>query len=97
MATIFENSGTISLTSGSRTVTGSGTSWLVDYDGIALNVGGLSFPVSTIDSLSSLTLVEPYNGETASGIRYTFTPLPPTIPKWGTDDYFKRLQRKLRG
>ncbi len=27
----------------------------------------------------------------------TPTPLPPTIPKWGTDDYFKRLQRKLRG
>jgi len=25
------------------------------------------------------------------------TPLPPTIPKWGTEDYFERLQRKLRG
>lgn len=25
------------------------------------------------------------------------TPLPPTIPRWGTDDYSKRLQRKLRG
>lgn len=78
MATTFENSGTITLTSGARTVTGSGTFWVVNYDGIALNVGGLSFPVSTIDSLTSLTLVEPYNGETASGIRYTFLPLQPS-------------------
>lgn len=77
MATTFENSGTISLTSGSRTVTGSGTAWLANYDGVALNVGGLSFPVSSIDSASALTLVEPYNGETASGIRYTFLPLQP--------------------
>jgi len=29
--------------------------------------------------------------------RLTPTPLEPTIPKWGSDDYFKRLQRKLRG
>ena len=77
MATNFENSGTISLTNGSRTVVGSGTSWLTNYDGTALNIGGLSFPVDTVDSASELTLVDPYTGQTASGLNYTLLPLQP--------------------
>lgn len=75
MAFQYEDSGTVNLTNGSTTVTGTGTNWLIDYPGVTLNVGGLSFAVASIDSRTQLTLNKPYPGETASAVAYTLLPL----------------------
>lgn len=74
MAT-FEQTGTVTVTNGSRTVTGSGSAWLAGYDGTALNIAGAVYPVASIDSPNSLTLIEPYPGATASQLSYTLLPL----------------------
>ena len=68
---IFEQSGTITVTNGSREVIGTGTAWLDAYDGVALNIEGLTFPVETIDSATKLTLVKPYPGASEAGVVYT--------------------------
>jgi len=74
MAT-FEQTGTVTVTNGSRTVTGSGSAWLAGYDGTALNIAGAVYPVASIDSPNSLTLIEPYPGASASQLSYTLLPL----------------------
>lgn len=74
MAT-FEQTGTVTVTNGSRTVTGNGSAWLAGYDGTALNIAGAVYPVASIDSPNSLTLIEPYPGATASQLSYTLLPL----------------------
>lgn len=75
MAYKFEQTGTVAVTNGSLTVTGTGTAWLTDYAGLALNLNGLTYPVAAITSQTSLTLTKPYPGETATGLPYTFMPL----------------------
>ncbi len=76
MAT-FEQTGTISVTQGSREVVGTNTNWIPAYDGVALVVSGSFHPVENIDSPSRITLVEPYSGPTAFGISYVLAPLQP--------------------
>lgn len=67
------STGTVSVTNGSKTVTGSGTTWntLVDA-GMLLQLGnGRVYPVASINSTTSLTLRDAYEGSTASGQSYT--------------------------
>lgn len=71
------NWGTISLTNGSTTVTGSGTTWLVDDlregDTFVLIVGGEDRQgpiVASVQSDTSLTLVTPWTGATLTGVAY---------------------------
>jgi hypothetical protein len=78
MASIFEQSGTVNVTNGSRAVTGNGTAWLTAYDGVALNIDGLVYPVESIDSLNTMMLVRAYPGATALNVEYTLVPLQPT-------------------
>lgn len=78
MTSIFEQGGTVAVTNGSREVVGTGTTWLNAYDGVALNLNGLSYPVESINGTTSLTLVKPYPGVTGSGLEYTFVPVQPT-------------------
>lgn len=73
--TAFEQSGTISVTQGSRAVTGSGSAWLAGYNGLALNVAGATYPIASVDSPTGLTLVEPYPGKTASQLTYFLLPI----------------------
>lgn len=70
--------GTVAVTSGSRTVTGSGTLWAVTVspgdefticDANALPTGG-RYEVDTVNSNTSITLVQNYQGSTASGLAY---------------------------
>ena len=70
--------GTVAVTSGSRTVTGSGTLWAVTVspgdefticDANALPTGG-RYEVETVNSNTSITLVQNYQGSTASGLAY---------------------------
>ncbi|KQQ46533.1 hypothetical protein ASF69_04715 [Rhizobium sp. Leaf311] len=66
--------GTVSVTAGSAVVTGDGTGW--DTSGLiagVLGVDGLSVPVLSIDSDTSLTLAKPWPGPTGSGKGYWIT------------------------
>lgn len=74
---IFESTGTITLTNGSTKVTGAGTGWAENYPGVLLIVDGATYPVASIDSTTSITLVQPYSGATRSGAFYTFAPVQP--------------------
>ncbi|APX64556.1 hypothetical protein AV944_00380 [Sphingomonas sp. LK11] len=75
MTSPFEQAGTIAVTRGSRTVTGTGSSWLAGYDGLVLNIAGAIYPISSVDGPTSLTLVEPYPGANATGLSYFLLPI----------------------
>lgn len=71
--------GTIALTNNSATVTGSGTSFTTELkvnDFVVSTVGGLAYTlgVKSIESNTSLTLMENFTGPTASG--QSWTPVP---------------------
>ena len=62
--------GTVSLTNGSKTVTGSGTAWLANAavgNSFALQGGTVGYQIEAVPGDGSLTLVEPYGGSSASG------------------------------
>src|SRR6185437_8077956 len=70
------STGTISVTSGSKTVTGSGTTWntLVDA-GMLLHIGTERvYVVEAINSTTQLTLRDPYQGATGTGKAYSLNP-----------------------
>lgn len=73
----FEQSGTVSVEQGSAVVRGFETNWLPAYDGCALVIAGGFYPVASIDTPTTITLVEPYAGSTASGRSYVLAPLQP--------------------
>ncbi|MDI6634386.1 hypothetical protein QMA74_08890, partial [Pantoea dispersa] len=71
--------GTIALTNNSATVTGSGTSFTTELkvnDFVVSTVGGVAYTlgVKSIESNTSLTLMENYTGPSASG--QSWTPVP---------------------
>jgi hypothetical protein len=69
--------GTVSVTNGSKTVTGSGVTWntLVD-SGMLLRIGsGRYYVVESFDSTTQLTLRDAYEGTTASGQVYALSRL----------------------
>lgn len=67
------STGTISVTNGSATVTGSGTSWSTNVDaGMLLQRGNERvYVVKSVESDTSLTLTENYEGSNGSGATYT--------------------------
>lgn len=80
--------GTVSVTQGSTTVTGSGTTWntLVDA-GMFLQVGGSGryYVVKSITDTTHLELTEAYEGSTGAGNAYVLSPLA-TAPR--TSDFY---------
>jgi hypothetical protein len=62
--------GTVSITSGSATVTGSGTNFTVLSTGNNININGTNYTVSSVTSDTSLTLTANV-GTTGSGLSYT--------------------------
>lgn len=74
----------------SLTVTGSGTSWLTAFSPTAGSVKNLNlwiqftsplgdgnwYQIDTIDSATSLTLLQPYQGADAAGVTYTIGQMP---------------------
>ncbi|WP_417257343.1 LamG-like jellyroll fold domain-containing protein [Celeribacter sp.] len=69
--------GTATVTSGSATVTGSGTNW----GGTPVKVGhgfigpdGEIYEIATVNSSAEITLATPYAGDTASGAAYAIVP-----------------------
>ncbi len=72
----WHDSGTVSVTNGSSTVTGVGTDWLAGLrPGDALFLpDGWPYEVLNIASDTTLQLIRPYAGPTKSGERYTQLP-----------------------
>jgi len=79
--------GTVSVSNGGMTVTGSGTSWILTTNAqsesrwIKIDVGSskgdnLWYQVASVDSTTSLTLLAPYQGITVSGGTYTLGQMP---------------------
>jgi hypothetical protein len=67
--------GTVSVTNGSATVTGAGTSWLANTDkGAILSVGTDIAVVKSVDSDTQVTLTAPWAGSTAAGHVYSLGP-----------------------
>ena len=68
--------GTIALTNGSTTVTGSGTAFLANVDaGMLLQIGNERvYVVASVNSDTSLTLRDTYAGTTTGSTAYTLTP-----------------------
>lgn len=70
------STGTVTVTNGSKTVTGAGTSWSANADaGMLLRVAGAGpyLPVASVDSNTQVTLLDPYPGTTAAGAAYGLT------------------------
>lgn len=68
--------GTVSVTNGSATVTGSGTAFLANavVGGLfQINGEGIAYQISAIGSDTSLTLSAPYAGTTGSGKSYSIS------------------------
>lgn len=68
--------GTISVTNGSATVTGSGTSWVANVSaGEAIYLpDGKFYEIQTVDSATQITLVSAYTGTSLSGQTYKVMP-----------------------
>jgi hypothetical protein len=69
--------GTVTLTNGSKLVTGAGTAWLANVDaGMLLRRGSERvYVVESVDSDTQITLEDAYEGATGAGIVYGLTPV----------------------
>ena len=67
------STGTVTLTNGSKAVTGAGTTWTGNCDaGMLLHRGAeRMYPIASIDSNTTLTLRDNYQGVGGAGIAYT--------------------------
>ncbi|MBB4002643.1 hypothetical protein [Aurantimonas endophytica] len=64
----FYATGTATVTSGSATVTGTGTAWSIQViNGGIFSRNGVSIPIASIESNTSLTLAYPWPGTTSTG------------------------------
>lgn len=76
---VWYRAGTVAVTNGSKTVTGTGTQWQNLIFGVAPGTtfygpDGKPYEVDTVNSNTSLTLVTNYSGTTASGQAYAIDP-----------------------
>jgi len=90
--------GTISVTSGSATVTGSGTSWTSAMIGRFILIGKWFYEILNVVDATTLTLVNYYQGDSASGLSCNIVELlklPPEFhmtPLWGACRDYWRLE-----
>lgn len=74
MAGIWVRAGTVTLTNGSKKVTGSGTAWSTGTNkvgkGCAFIYNNIAYEVDYVNSDTELYLVDTYSGTTASGLSY---------------------------
>lgn len=77
LKTAAYSTGTVTVTNGSTAVTGVGTSWSTNADvGMLFYSAGLKrYPVKSVNSNTSITLAEPYEGTTAAGTGYVLEPV----------------------
>lgn len=74
--------GTVSLTNGSATVTGSGTAWTASLEGRQLILGGIApfRDIADVSSATSLTLSQAYQGPDLTSQTYSIQLCYPTLP-----------------
>lgn len=68
--------GTVAVTNGSTTVTGTGTTFTTQAPvgaWVTITTDGVSYPVAAVTSNTSLTLAQPYQGTTGTGLTYVRT------------------------
>lgn len=72
----FYNEGSVSLTQGDTAVTGAGTAWTSEMEGMTFRVNEFSkeYTIKTVNSSTSLVLKESYDGDTGSGKGYKINP-----------------------
>lgn len=95
------NIGTVSVTNNSATVTGSSTNWTSTTvkPGAYLVIDGKGYEILTLNSTTSITLTQAYQGATSSGIKYKIGDAP-LIPEpyhdlvWlrAARDYFRNRE-----
>lgn len=92
------STGTVSVTNGSRIVTGSGVTWstLVDA-GMLFRVGPTdrAYVVEAVNNSSSLTLRDAYQGATGSGKAYSLNPTLPATAPYDTFNYVTVCANRL--
>jgi len=65
------STGTITVTNGSRTVTGSGTAWSsTSHNKAKILIGGAYYKIGNVASATSITLSQPFQGTSASSLSY---------------------------
>ncbi len=82
------STGTVAVTGGSKTVTGTGTTWLANgvAGGDFVVVDGYRCEIDTVDSETQITLLADYPGTTRSGKSYQ-------IDVWWPVDFLSRTER----
>ncbi|MFC3206892.1 hypothetical protein [Aquamicrobium soli] len=71
MTSLIYNTGTVSVSAGSAIVTGNLTGWAVALvTGGLFSCGGISIPILSVESDTSLTLAYPWTGVDATGAAY---------------------------
>ena len=66
-----DTNGTVSVTTGSTAVTGSGTDWTSVDVGGRISLGTVMYTIASVASNTSLTLTSAFTGTTASSLSYT--------------------------
>lgn len=92
------STGTVSVTNGSKTVTGASSVWLANTDaGMLLKVAGAGryYPVASVDSDTQLTLVDAYEGSTAATQAYALTRLGSAASPYRTADIYATVAERL--
>jgi hypothetical protein len=64
--------GTVSVTNGSNLVTGTGTAWVIggSWSNRWIDISGVRYQISVVNSNTQITLTAPYKGVTAAGLGY---------------------------
>lgn len=77
-----DDTGTVTVTAGSATVTGAGTAWTTALEGMQFYVGGEApfYTVSDVTSGTTLTLDRVYGAEDGAGLTYAIQPIYLSVP-----------------
>jgi hypothetical protein len=85
------SAGTVAVTNGSKTVTGSGTTWTTNIDaGGLFRVGGAGryYVVASVESNTQLTLRDDFEGSTGSGLAYAVSNIASAAAPYRVSDLY---------
>lgn len=86
------NTGTVSVTNGSTSITGAGTNWTSEMEGMTFRVNEFAknYTVKSVNSTTSITLKESYDGATGVAKLYKINPVGTQILTFrgAPDDYY---------
>lgn len=62
--------GSVAITQGTPNLVGTGTTWVVGYNGKFIDILGVRYTIATVNSTTTITLKENYKGTTVAGAGY---------------------------